>query len=73
MLTMLFMFFLCAIFGKLFIFAIRAAWGITRILLSIVFLPLTIAGLFFAGAVSLAIPLLIVVGIITLVRSLAVN
>ena len=39
MLTLLFVVLLLTIFGKLLIFAIKAAWGITKILLNIVLLP----------------------------------
>ena len=45
MLTLLFVVLLLTIFGKLLIFAIKAAWGITKILLNIVLLPLIIIGM----------------------------
>ena len=57
------------VFGKLLFFAIKAAWGITKILLYIVFLPLLLIGLAVAGLIYIAIPALIIVGIVALVKA----
>ena len=69
MLTFIFTILMLVVFGKLLIFAIKAAWGITKILLYIVFLPLILIGLAVAGLIYIAIPVLIVVGIISLVKA----
>lgn len=69
LITVLFLILLFAIFGKLLSIAIKAAWGITKILFSIVFLPLVLIGLFFSGLVYVALIVLIIVGIVSLVKS----
>lgn len=69
MLTLLFTILMFVIFGKLLIFAIKATWGITKILFTIVFLPLILVGLVAAGLLSLAFPLLLIVGVVSLFSS----
>ena len=64
MLTLLFVVLLLTIFGKLLIFAIKAAWGITKILLNIVLLPLIIIGMFAGGLTYLALIVLAIVGLV---------
>lgn len=49
------------VFGKIALFAIKAAWGIGKIILTIVFLPLILLGMIFSGLFVFAVPLLIVV------------
>ena len=44
---------------KLIHFAVKAAWGITKGVLFVVCIPAMLIGLFVAGLVSLAIPLLV--------------
>lgn len=51
-------------------FAFRATWGLFKILLYIVFLPLILVGMVFGGLLYLALPILIVVGIISLIAGL---
>lgn len=68
MLTLLFVVLLLTIFGKLLIFAIKAAWGITKILLNIVLLPLIIIGMFAGGLTYLALIVLAIVGLISLIK-----
>lgn len=65
--TALFMILLIAVFGKVLIFALKAAWGITKILFTVVFLPVILVGLVIGGLLSIAFPLLVVAGIILLV------
>ena len=55
------------IFGKLFIFGVKAAWGISKLLLTVVFLPLILFGMVIGGLMSIAFPILIIVGIVVLV------
>ena len=55
------------IFGKLFIFGVKAAWGISKLLLTVVFLPLILFGMVIGGLMSIAFPILIIVGIVALV------
>lgn len=67
MLTVLFCILLVIVFGKLLLFALRAAWGILKILLSVVFLPLILIGLLIAGFIYVSLGLLVVIGIIVFV------
>lgn len=71
MITLLFaigIIYLCIKFG---LFAFRAAWGITKIVIWVIAFPLVLVGLFVAGIVYLAIPLLVVGIIVSLVTSYA--
>ena len=67
MLTLLFIIFMFLIFGKLIGFAVKAAWGISKIICTIVLLPLFLIGLVFAGLIGIALPILLVVGIVSLI------
>lgn len=60
-------FFVCMIwvFGKLFVLGFRAAWGISRFLLTIILLPVVLIGMVFGGLIYIAFPILIVVGIVS--------
>lgn len=69
MLSLLFAICMFGVFGKLFFFGLRAAWGISKFVLTIVFLPLILVGLVVGGLITLAFPILIVVGIIALISS----
>ena len=42
MLTILFLIFLFGIFGKLFFFGLKAAWGLSKFVLTIILLPITL-------------------------------
>lgn len=59
---------LVLIFGRLMVFSIRLTWSITKVLLVLIFLPLILIGAVLAGLISLALPALIVIGIISLIR-----
>lgn len=67
MLTFLFFLFMLIIFGKILKFAIKATWGISKILFSLVFLPLILIGLVLKGLLMLALPILVVIGIIAVI------
>ena len=67
MFTLLFIILMFLIFGKLIGFAVKAAWGISKIICTIVLLPLFLIGLVFAGLVGIALPILLVVGIVSLI------
>ena len=66
MLTLLFLICMLGIFGKLLIFGLRAAWGVSKLILTVVFFPVILIGMVFAGLIYLAFPILIIVGIVTL-------
>lgn len=67
MLTFIFTILLLIIFGKILGFAIKATWGITKILFSVVLIPLFLVGLVLKGLILIALPILVVVGIISLI------
>lgn len=68
MLTFLFFVLLFGIFGKLIWLAVKAAWGISKIVFSIVFLPVVVLVLFFSGMIYVALGLLVVIGIVSLIK-----
>lgn len=49
-------------------FAFKAAWGISKIVVTLVLLPIFLIGLVLKGLVSIAIPILVVVGIVSLIK-----
>ena len=66
MLTLIFTILLFFVFGKLLIFAVKAAWGLSKIVCTVVLLPLVLIDLVVVGLVKIALPVLIIVGIISL-------
>lgn len=67
MLSLLFAICMIWVFGKLFIFGIKAAWGISKFIVTVVLLPLVLIGLVVGGFIYLAFPILLVVGIVSLI------
>lgn len=57
------------IFFKLLVLAFKASWGILKILFMLVFLPLVLVGLLVAGIVSIAFPLLLILGAVAVFAS----
>ena len=55
------------VFGKILGLAIKAAWGISRIIVTLVMMPMILIGLVLSGLLALALPLLIVVGFVAFV------
>ena len=70
MFTLLFVFCMFGVFGKLFCFGLKAAWGISKFVLNIVFLPLILIVMVAGGLLSVAFPLLLIIGVIGLVASI---
>ena len=69
MLTILFLIFLFGIFGKLFFFGLKAAWGLSKFVLTIILLPITFMVMVSCGLLYFAFVLLIVVGIISFFKT----
>ena len=69
MFTVLFVICMFGVFGKLFCFGLKAAWGISKFVLNIVFLPLILIVMVAGGLLSVAFPLLLIIGVIGLVAS----
>lgn len=68
MLTLLFWILMFLIFGKILVFAIRATWGISKMFFTLILLPLFLVGLVLKGLLYVAAPILIVIGIISMIR-----
>ena len=69
MVTIVFFILMLMIFGKLLIFGIKAAWGISKFLLTVVLLPVILIGLVIGGLFSIALPILLVIGVVSLSTS----
>ena len=63
MLNFIFTIMMAVVFGRLLAFSVRFAWGIGRVLVTLLFLPLLLIGLAVRGLMYIAIPVLILVGI----------
>ena len=63
MLTIIFVIAIIWVAWKMLVFGIKAAWGVAKILATVVLLPLFIVGLACIGLMYIAIPILIIVGI----------
>jgi len=66
MLTLIFIICMFAVFGKVALLAIRGAWGLTKVLFSLIFLPFILIGLVLKGLIFIALPVLIIFGIVAL-------
>ena len=65
----LFMILMYYIFGKLFFFGLKAAWGLSKFVLTIILLPITLMVMVSCGLLYFAFVLLIVVGIISFFKT----
>ena len=68
MMTFLFTFLMFIVFGKILIFAIKMTWGISRIFFSLVLLPLFLVVLVIKGLVTIALPILAIIGLFALIK-----
>lgn len=66
MLGLIFWILMLAVFGNILMFAIRMTWGITKVVFSLVLLPVTLVVLVLGGLLRIAFPLLAVIGLISL-------
>lgn len=66
--TAIFILLMISVFAKLLIFALKATWGITKIIFSVVLLPILFIVLFFAGLMYFTIPVLVIMGIVLMVK-----
>lgn len=64
--TLLFVVLMFIVFGKILAFAVKAAWSVSKILVSVVMLPAFLVILAVVGLMKLALPLLLIVGIVSL-------
>ena len=54
------------VFGKIFVFAVKAAWGISKIIVSVILLPLFLVGLVIKGLLAIAFPVLVIIGLLSI-------
>lgn len=66
MLTVIFIVLMIIIFGKILKFAVKAAWGLSKVVCSVVLLPLILLGLVVKGLIEIAFPLLVIVACVSL-------
>ena len=66
MLSLVFWIMMLLIFGNVLMFAIKAAWGISKVICTVVLLPLVLVVMVLAGLIKLAFPILAVIGLIPL-------
>jgi len=57
------------IFGKLFFFGLKAAWGLSKFVLTIILLPISLMVMVSCGLLYFAFVLLIVVGIMSFFKT----
>lgn len=68
MLSILFTILMIMVFLKLIGLAIKATWGISKVLVTFVFFPLLLIGLVLGGLLYVAFPILIIVGLVLLFK-----
>ena len=66
MLTLISLVILFAVFGRLLLFGLKLGWGIMKIVGFVVFLPFIILMMILGGFAFVALPILLVVGIVSL-------
>ena len=66
MLTILFWVLLLLIFGNMLIFATKMAWGISKVICSLILLPFVLIFMVLGGLIKIAFPLLAIIGLISL-------
>ena len=69
MLSVLFAICMIWFIGKFFMFGIKVSWGIMKLLCTVVVFPVILIGMVIGGLMYIALPLLIIGGIIALVSS----
>ena len=67
MFTLIFIILMIALFAELIGLAVRLAWGILKVVGVVIFWPLVLAGLAAAGLIYVALPLLVVTGVVGLI------
>lgn len=66
MLTLIFIISMFVVFGKIFGLALKASWGLAKIIFSVVLLPFILIALVLSGFVMVALPIVVIIGIIAL-------
>lgn len=71
MLTIAFVILFFLIFGRLLTFALKATWGLTKLVLALILLPVVLVVMVLGGLLILALPILLIVGGIILAMTVA--
>ena len=66
MLQAIFLGLMIVVFGRLAFLAVRLTWGFTKVLFTLVFLPVILFGCILLGLIKISLPLLIVIGVVSL-------
>ena len=69
MITLLFCILMFTVFGKLALVAIRAAWGLSKVIFCLVLAPLFLIVLLISGLVYIALPLLLIGAVVSFAAS----
>lgn len=69
MLTLLFFILMVVVVGKIAMLAIKAAWGVTKIIFAVVLFPVFLISMAVSGFMALAFIALIIGGLVALVAS----
>ena len=73
MLTFLFVILLFVVFGKILMLALKTAWGISKIIVTVVLLPVILIAMALTGLLSVALVLLIGIGLISFIGGLMIG
>lgn len=66
MITTIFFILMAIVFARLAFLAVRLTWGFSKVLFTLVFLPIILFGGLVLGLIKISLPVLIVIGIISL-------
>lgn len=69
MLTLLFVILMIVVVGKIAMFAIKAAWGLTKVILMVVLFPVFLIAMAVSGFMALAFIALVIGGLVAFVES----
>lgn len=65
MLTLLFLIFLVSFIWNTIVLAVKMTWGLAKIMAFIIFFPVILIGMVLAGLAYIALPVLIIAGIVS--------
>ena len=73
MITIIFLVALIYVVWKMFVFGLKATWGIAKFVCTVLLLPLFLVGLLLAGLIYMAVPILVTVGIVASIGGVVKN
>ncbi len=72
MLTLIFIVMLLSVVGSMVGLAFKAAWGITKVVFSVILLPVALIAMVICGLLPLALMILVIMAIVSFIGRLAV-